>query len=217
MAQLNTTDFDALPLNLTLRAAFKHIMKNITDVVTTREEYVKTNAKLLMLSFQASDNDGVQNYFMEVTKTLRQLAVVNDGKPYDSELLVAQCQLRIRESGICKQELCKIDKEWAREDTGKDPDTRFERFKTYYITETAILAADEVQCTANRANSAMKQKMTDLEATVSKLRIDNSVLMANQEEMALAYKNSGVPTKISTGGKGSISVTPVTDLAGYIG
>ena len=59
----------------------------------------------------------------------------------------------------------------------------------------------------------MEQKMTDLEATVSKLRINNSVLMANQEEMASAYKNSGVPTKISTGGGGAMSVTPGTDLA----
>ena len=63
----------------------------------------------------------------------------------------------------------------------------------------------------------MEQKMTNLEATVSKLRINNSVLMANQEEMASAYKNSGVPTKISTGGGGGMSVTPGTDLAGYIG
>ena len=217
MAQLNTADFDTLPFNLTLQEAFKHIMENITDVVTTREEYVKTNAKLLMLSFQASDNDGVQNHSMEVTKTLRRLAVLNNGKPYDNELLVAQCQSRICDSGICKQELRKIDKEWARDDKAKDPDTIFEQFKTYYITETTILAADEVQGTTNRVNSAMEQMMTNLEATVSKLCIDNSVLMANQGEMASAYKNSGVPTKISTGGGGGMSVAPGTDLTGYIG
>ena len=131
-------------------------MKNITDVVTTREEYVKTNAKLLTITCQASDDDGVQNYFIEITKILRRLTVLNNGKSYDSELLVAQCQSKICDSGICKQELRKIDKEWAKEDKNEDPDTRFERFKTYYITERAILAADEVQGITNWENSAME-------------------------------------------------------------
>ena len=171
MSQLNTADFDALSLDLTFRAAFKHIMKNITDVVTTREEYMKTNAKLIMLSFQASDKDGVQNYFIKVTKRLRRLAVLNNKKAYDSELLVAQCQSRICDLGICKRELRKIDREWARDDQGKDPNTRFERFKTYYITKKVILAADELQGTTNWANSAMKQKITYLKAS-----LHNSVL-----------------------------------------
>ena len=43
--------FDALPLDLILQAAFKHIFSNVTDVVTTREEYVKTYAELFKLSF----------------------------------------------------------------------------------------------------------------------------------------------------------------------
>ena len=63
----------------------------------------------------------------------------------------------------------------------------------------------------------MEQKITDLDPTVSKLYNDNSVLMANQEEMASTYKNSGVPTEITTGGRRSVSVAPGPDLAGYIG
>ena len=64
-------------------------------------------------------------------------------------MIVAKCQSMIRESGICKQELGKIDRDWAKDDKDGDDDTRFERFKTYYITEIAILAADEVQGTTN--------------------------------------------------------------------
>ena len=118
--------------------------------------------------------------------------------------------------GICKRELYKIDKDWTKEDLNADVDTRFERFKNYYITKTAILAADEVQGTTNRANSAMEQKLTNLQATVTKLHHANSVLMGNQEDMALAYKNGGVPTEITTGGGGG-SVAPGLELAGYIG
>ena len=40
--------------------------------------------------------------------------------------------------------------------------------------------------------------------------------MANQEEMASIYKNSGVPTEIATGGEGGASVAPGPDLAAYI-
>ena len=69
---------------------------------------------------------------------------VLNGKEYNSELSVAQCQSMIRNSGISKRELQQIDKAWAKEDKGKPDETRFERFKEYYIAETAILAADEV-------------------------------------------------------------------------
>ena len=203
---LKTDDFDALPLNLTLRLAFDPIMKNVTDVITTREEMLKTNKELLTLTCDAGNDDGIQNYLLEVTKITRRLAVLNNGKAYDSELLVAQCQSAIRDSGISKRELRKIDKEWTKEDTGKDEATRFERFKTYYIAETAILAADEVQGTNNRANSAVAQQLTELEATVTKLKHDNSVLMTNQEDMA-SHLRSGVPNEISVGGGGA-SVAP---------
>ena len=50
----------------------------------------------------------------------------------------------ICKSGICKHELRRINKGWTKEDKNQAGDTRFEWFKTYYITETAILAADEV-------------------------------------------------------------------------
>ena len=126
MEQLKTDDFDALPLDLNLCQAFDHIMKNVTDVVTTREEYVKTNAKLLTLTCEAGNDDGVQNYFIEVTKITRRLSVLSNGKTYDSDLLIAQCQSKIRDSGISKRELRKIDKEWATEDKDKDAKTRFE-------------------------------------------------------------------------------------------
>ena len=53
--------FDALPLDLILQAAFKHIFSNITDVVATREEYMKTHTELLKLSFQASEEDRLSN------------------------------------------------------------------------------------------------------------------------------------------------------------
>ena len=46
ISQLNT-EFDALPLDLTLQETFEHILKNTTDVVTTQEEYMKTHAELL--------------------------------------------------------------------------------------------------------------------------------------------------------------------------
>lgn len=75
MSQLNT-EYDTLPLDLTLQAAFEHIMKNITDVFTTKEEYVKTHADLLQLSFQASDRDGLLNYLIAVTKAMRRMAVL---------------------------------------------------------------------------------------------------------------------------------------------
>ena len=48
---------NALPLDLTLQAAFKHIFSNVTDAVNPREEYMKSHAVLLLLSFQASDDD----------------------------------------------------------------------------------------------------------------------------------------------------------------
>ena len=96
-------------MGLTLRQAFDHIMKNVTDVVTTREECIKTNAKLLTLTCEAGNDDGVQNYLIEATKITRRLLVLSNGKSYHSELLVAQCQSAIRDSGICKRELRKID------------------------------------------------------------------------------------------------------------
>ena len=36
------TDFDVLPLELTIQAAFTHVMDNITYIVTTRDEYINT-------------------------------------------------------------------------------------------------------------------------------------------------------------------------------
>lgn len=50
MAQLKTKS-DALLLDLTLIAAFKHIMKHIINLVTTQEEYAKTHTVLLGLDF----------------------------------------------------------------------------------------------------------------------------------------------------------------------
>ena len=101
MKRLNTR-FNDLSLDLTLQAAFKHIFSNITDVVATREEYMKTHTELLKLSFQASEEDGLSNYLDQVTKMLRQLEVLNSGKECDSEMIVAQCQSMIRESSIYK-------------------------------------------------------------------------------------------------------------------
>ena len=128
MSQLKT-EFDALLLDLTLHAAFKYIMENVTVVVTTSDEYVKTQAELLGLSFEANDEDGLPNYLNQVMKKMRQLAVLNNGKAYDSELIVAQCQSKIGKSGIYKQELRKIDKDWTKEDQNADTDTKFKRFK----------------------------------------------------------------------------------------
>ena len=205
--------FNDLPLDLTLQAAFTHIFDNVTDVIDTREEYVKTHAALLSLTFQASEEDGLSNYLDQVTKLLRRLEVLNCGKEYKSEMIVAQCQSVIRRLGISKQELQSIDKDWSVEDRYKPDETRFERLKQYYIAETAILAADEVQATNNHANSVLQQKVNDLGNSLIKLQNDNSVLMANQEEMASEFKNSGVPTKITTGFE---SIAPGMDLAAYI-
>ena len=203
----------ALPLHLTLQAVFEHIFSNIIDVVDTREEYVKTYVVLLSLSFQASDEDGLFNYFKQVTKLLRRLEVLDGGKEYDSAMIVAQCQSMIRNSGISKRELRQIDKAWAKEDKGKPDEARFEQFKKDYIAETAIIAADQVQPTNNHANSAMQQKINELSESLVQMRQDNSVLMANQEELT-AYKNSGVPTEITT--NGGASVAPGPDLAALV-
>ena len=96
--------FDALPLQLTLLEAFKHIFFNVNDAVDTREEYVKTHAVLLSLTFQASEEDGLSNYFEQVTKLLRQMEVLDNGKEYDKDVIVSQCQSMIRNSGISKRE-----------------------------------------------------------------------------------------------------------------
>ena len=200
--------FSALPLHLTLQAAFEHIFSNVTDVVDTREEYVKTHLVLLSLSFQASDEDGLSNYFKQVTKLLRRLEVLDTGKEYDSTMIVAQCQSMIRNSGISKRELRQIDKAWAKEDKGKPYEARFERFKKYYIAEIAIKAADEVQPTNNHANSAMQQKINELSESLVQMRQHNSVLMANQEEMASICKNSGVPAEITTNGGALVALGP---------
>ena len=88
MSQLKT-EFDDLPLDLTLQAAFRHIFSNIPDVVTTRKVYVKPHAEVLKLSFQVSEQDRLSNYLDQVTKMLRRLEVLNSGKEYDSEMIVA--------------------------------------------------------------------------------------------------------------------------------
>ena len=90
------------------------------------------------------------------------MEVLDGGKEYDKAMIVAQCQSMIRNSGISKRELQLIDKARAAEDKGEPDVTRFKRFKEYYIAETAVLAADEVQPTTNHANSAMQQKIEDL-------------------------------------------------------
>ena len=86
----------------------------------------------------------MSNFLNHVTKLLRRLAVINSEKAFESEMTFVQCQSMIHESGICKQEFRKIDKDWAQDDKNGDGNTIFERFKTYYIPETAILAADKV-------------------------------------------------------------------------
>ena len=68
----------------------EHVFDNVTDAVDTREEYVKTHAVLLSLSFQASEEDGLSNYLTLMTKTLRRMEVLT-GKEYDSDMCVAQC------------------------------------------------------------------------------------------------------------------------------
>ena len=108
----------------------------------------------------------------------------------DSEMIVAQCQSMICNLGISKRELQKIDKEWIKEDEYKPDETRFERFKKYYITDTAILAADELQPTNNHANSAIQQKINDLSDLLVKLQNDNSVLMANLLRKSLKLLNA---------------------------
>ena len=57
----------------------------------------------------------------------------------------------------------------------------------------------------------MQQKIDKLSELLVQMRQDNSVLMANQEEIASIYKNSGVPTEITT--NGGASVAPGPDLA----
>ena len=120
----------------------------------------------------------------------------------------------IHNSGISKCEVQKINKEWVKEDENKPDETRFKWFKKYYIAKTAILAADEVQPTINHANSAMQQPINNFSDLLVTLQNDNSVLMANQEEMASAYKNGGVPAEITT--NGGTSVAPGPDLTAYI-
>ena len=211
--------FDALPLQLTLLDAFAHILSNVTDAVDTREEYVKTHLMFLSLTFQASEEDGLSNYFEKITKLLRRMEVLDGGKEYDKATIVSQCQSVIRNSGINKRELRLIDKGWVVEDKNKPEDTRFTRFKDYYIAETAILAADEAQPMTNHANSAMQQKIDELSESLVQMQQDNSVLMANQEQLA-AYKSGGgggVPTEITTTPGGDASVVPGADLAALIG
>ena len=201
--------FDALPLQLTLQAAFKHIFSNVTDAVDTCEEYVKTHAVLLSLSFQASEEDGLSNYLEQVTKLLRRMEVLDGRKEYGKSMIVAQCQSMIRNSGISKRELQLIDKAWADKDKGEPDETRSDRFKEYFIAETAILAADEVQPRKNHANSAMQQKIDELSESQMQMQQDNSVLMANQEQLA-AYKNNGVPMEITTTPNGGAAVATRT-------
>ena len=62
----------------------------------------------------------------------------------------------------------------------------------------------------------MEQKITDLEATVLKLNISNSVRMANKEEMPAIYKHGRVPTKITYNGEGAMLIAPGPGLAGCI-
>ena len=171
---------------------------------------MKTHVVLLSLSFQTSDEDGLSNYFKQVTKLLRRLEVLDGGKVYNITMIVLQCQSIIRNSGISKRELWQIDKAWAKEDKGKPDEARFERFKKYYIAETAIIVADEVHPTNNHTNSVMQQKNNELSESLVQMRQDNSVLMANQGELAV-YKNSGVPTEITT--NGGALVAPGPDLA----
>ena len=123
----------------------------------------------------------------------------------------------IRNSGINKQELRLIDKAWALEDKKEPEETRFVRFKVYYITETAILAADKAQPMTNYANSALQQKIGDLSESLLQMQQDNSILMANQEQLA-AYKSGGggVLTEITTTPSGDASVVPGQDLAALI-
>ena len=209
--------FDTLPLQLTLQDAFKHIFTNVTDAVDTREEYVKTHRMFLSLTFQASEEDGLSNYFEKITKLLRRMEVLDGGKEYDKATIVSQCQSVIRNLGINKRELGLIDKAWVLEDKNEPEETRFVRFKVYYIAETAILAADEAQPTTNYANSAMQQKIDDLSESLLQMQQDNSLLMANQEQLA-AYKSGGggVPTEITTTPSGDASVVPGSDLAALI-
>ena len=178
---------------------------------------MKTHCMFLSLTFQAREEDGLSIYFEKITKLLRQMEVLDGGKEYNKATIVSQCQSVIRNSGINKRELRLIDKGWAVEDKNKPEDTRFVRFKVYYIAETAILAADEAQPTTNYANSAMQQKIDDLNESLLQMQHDNSVLMANQEQLA-AYKSGGggVPTEITTTPSGDASVVPGPDLAALI-
>ena len=98
-------EFVALPLQLTLLDVFTHIFSNVTDAVDTREEYVKTHLMFLSLTFQASEEDELSNYFEKITRLLRQMEVLDGGKEYNKPTIVSQCQLVIRNLGINKQEL----------------------------------------------------------------------------------------------------------------
>ena len=59
----------------------------------------------------------------------------------------------------------------------------------------------------------MQQKIDELSESLVKMRQDNSVLIANQEQLA-AYKNSGIPTEITT--NGGALVAPGPDLAALV-
>ena len=61
----------------------------------------------------------------------------------------------------------------------------------------------------------MQQKINELSESLVKMQNENSVLMANQEEMASVYKNRGVPTEITTT-NGGASVAPGPDLAALV-
>ena len=78
MSKINI-EFNALPLDLKLQESFKYKLKNITNVVTVCGQYAKTHTELLRFSYQARDKDRLSNFLITVTKTLRQLAVLNNG------------------------------------------------------------------------------------------------------------------------------------------
>ena len=217
--KLLETPMSSLPLELTVKEAFVHIMNNISDVLTTQEDYTNTLGVMLARTYSANGTETLGEYLNKIETDARRMEIL--GYTYPTNLLIAQCQTTIRNCGISKMELRKLDTEWDSIDQGKPEIGRYKRFKEYYIQKMTIMVADNVSGTKqqHQANSALEKQVSDLMSTVSQLQGDNKVLMTNQEEMASIYngreEQSMVPNEIATSGGSSSSPGP--DMMSYIG
>ena len=66
------------------------------------------------------------------------------GYKYPTNLMIAQCQATIRNCGISKMELQKLDAKWKHEDNSEPDKRRYKRFKEFFIKKMTIMVADNV-------------------------------------------------------------------------